>query len=108
MTIRDPHDVVQVFSGPIEIVEAHKVTLLEAGIHCTVVGTDLSAGLGTVMPSAIELWVNREDLAKADDLIHGRTKPLREPARFPHPSDSPKPAQLHNKQRTHINPDPRA
>jgi hypothetical protein len=108
MSNRDPHDVVRAFSGPIEIVEAHKVTLLEAGIHCTVVGTDLSAGFGTVMPSSIELWVNREDLAKVEDLIHGRTQPPREPAHFPHPSDSPKSAQLHHKKPTHINPDPRA
>jgi hypothetical protein len=101
---RDPHDVVKLFSGPLEIVEAHKATLDGEGIASNVVGTELSAGLGSVLPGSTELWVHSADHKRAEAIIHGAKKPHHEPAHFPHPTDSPKPGQAPAKHEPWINP----
>jgi hypothetical protein len=40
-------------------------TLNEAGIESRVVGTELTAGLGTAIQDSIELWVHKGDAEKA-------------------------------------------
>ena len=66
---RDPHDVVKVYSGPIEIVEAHQATLGEAGIESKIVGTALSASFGSALPGSTELWVHQADFDTAVDML---------------------------------------
>ena len=105
---RDPHDVVKLYSGPLEIVEAHQATLSVEGITSNVVGTELAAGLGSVLPGSTELWVHRADHARAEALLAGMEKPHREPAKFPHPTDSPKPGAGPARRETWIDPDPRS
>lgn len=63
------HDVEAVYSGPLELVEIFQGLLQEAGITARVVGTDLSAGLGSAFPSSTELWVNKPDFDRAAALI---------------------------------------
>ena len=58
-------DVVKLASGTLVEVELWQVTLRDAGIECRVVGTELSAGLGSVLPASTELWVHRGDVEKA-------------------------------------------
>ena len=103
---RDPHDVVKLYSGPLEIVEAHLATLDAEGIAGNVVGTELAAGLGSVLPGSTELWVHRADHARAEALLAGMEKPHREPAKFPHPTDSPKPGPGPARHESWINPNP--
>ena len=103
---RDPHDVVQVYSGPLELVETFQAELKHAGIASNVVGTELVASFGSALPGSTELWVHRADLAKAKSVIDGATKHKhdREPPHFPHPTDSPKPGPAPARQETWINP----
>lgn len=66
---RDEHDVVRVYSGPLVLVEVYKGVLEGAGVACRVVGTELTAGIGSALPEAVELWVQRGDLPRAQELI---------------------------------------
>jgi hypothetical protein len=44
---------------------------LEAeGIPCTVVGDYLDAGIGDVPGIEPEIWVHRDDLARAEEILH--------------------------------------
>ena len=65
------HDdaVVRAYSGPLVLVEVYQTVLAEAGIESRVVGTDLSAGIGSALPATTELWVHENDLARAQELI---------------------------------------
>lgn len=65
----DEHDVVRAYSGPLVLVEVYKAALEESGIACRVVGTELTAGIGSALPSAVELWVHRGDLPRAQEVI---------------------------------------
>ncbi|HSQ57418.1 MAG TPA: hypothetical protein VLM40_16975, partial [Gemmata sp.] len=86
----DPHDVVRVFSGTLIEVESYQQALTAAGIESRIVGTELTAGLGTAIPGSIELWVHRSDFDKSvaaiklDDEERGRQH---EPEKFPRPTD---------------------
>ena len=77
---RDPHDVVKVYSGPIEIVEAHQATLGEAGIESKIVGTALSASFGSALPGSTELWVHQADFATAEGIIRAEEQAHRKGA----------------------------
>jgi hypothetical protein len=105
---RDPHDVVKLYSGPLEIVEAHLATLDAEGIAGKVVGTELVAGLGSALPASTELWVHSADFARAEALLAGTEKAHRDPAKFPHPADSPKPGPGPARHESWTNPDPRS
>ena len=59
------HDVVRVYAGPVVTVELYQQALKEAGVEGKVVGLDLSAGIGSALPSAVELWVKSEDAERA-------------------------------------------
>jgi len=76
---RDPHDVVKLYSGPVEIVEAHQATLSVEGIESNVVGTELTASFGSVLPGSTELWVHSADHARAEAILMEIEKPHREP-----------------------------
>ena len=43
--------------------------LQEAGIRCKVVGDFLDAGLGDIPGVSPELWVHRDDLARAEEIL---------------------------------------
>jgi len=52
-------------------VQAHiwEQALQEAGIRCKVVGDFLDAGLGDIPGLSAELWVHRDDLARAEEIL---------------------------------------
>ena len=64
------------------------VALRDAGIECRVVGSHLTAGLGTAIPGSAELWVHRSDAVSAAEIISGHevTQP-----EHGHPGSDPKP-----------------
>jgi hypothetical protein len=107
----DQNDVVQVFTGGLAEVEEHREALLEAGIECQMVGGDLSGSFGSVLPSSVELWVHRRDLAKAQKLMtrevqeggvqEGGSTPR---AHFPHPTNDAKPAPPRVRKEPHVDP----
>jgi hypothetical protein len=43
--------------------------LNEAGIRCKVVGDFLDAGLGDIPGLSAEIWVHRDDLARAEEIL---------------------------------------
>ena len=51
--------------------EAHiwEQALQEAGIECRVVGDFLDAGVGDIPGLQAELWVHRNDLARAEEVL---------------------------------------
>jgi len=51
--------------------EAHiwEEALNEAGIPCRVVGDFLEAGLGGMSSMGAEVWVHRDDLARAEEVL---------------------------------------
>ncbi len=65
----DKDDVVRVYAGPLVLVETYRRVLVEAGIECRVVGTELASGLGSALPESIELWVHQSDLARATEVL---------------------------------------
>jgi hypothetical protein len=52
-------------------VQAHiwEQALQEAGIRCKVVGDFLDAGIGDIPGVSPELWVHRDDLARAEEIL---------------------------------------
>lgn len=58
--------------------------LKEAGIQCRVVGDFLDAGLGDIPGLRAEIWVHRDDLAQAKEVLRqGQEVPEAEPADEP-------------------------
>lgn len=66
------NDVVRVAAGTAAEVNLLKQRLADVGIDAQVVGADLDAGLGTAIPSSVELWVKREDAEKARAALAGQ------------------------------------
>lgn len=62
-------DVVRVASGSDVTVRVWQQALDAEGIECRVVGEDLNAGIGTAIGNSVELWVRREDAARAEAVI---------------------------------------
>lgn len=62
-------DVVMAASGTMPQVEVWKIALADEGIDGRVVGEDLTAGLGTIIPESVELWVRREDYDRATEVL---------------------------------------
>jgi len=104
----DPQELVKIFAGPLVEVELQHAALSDAGIESKVVGTELAIGLGTAFNNSTELWIHQSDVAKAEDVIRKHAKPYQEHAKFPHPTDDPKPAAPHTHKQPHVNPDPRS
>lgn len=105
----DTSDVVRVASGSMVQVELWQAALTEAGVKSRVVGTELSAGIGSVLPGSIELWVSRADLDKAEAAIryaaeHPPGEEVKPPAHERPVSDAlPDPPHV---RRPHTNPNP--
>jgi hypothetical protein len=70
MSQRDPHDVIQLVTAP-NPAQAHiwESALKNAGIDAKVVGDYLDAGLGDVSGMQAEVWVHREDEARARKVL---------------------------------------
>lgn len=58
-------DVVTVATGDALTMELCQQALAEAGIAARVVGEALASSFGSAIPGSVELWVRREDEAKA-------------------------------------------
>ena len=102
-----PDEIVKVASGSLIEVELWQTTLTEAGIESRVVGTELTAGLGSALPGSIELWVHQGDVERATAAIryamehakdqsreeHGHPTSERVPPNpnVPHPRSNPNP-----------------
>jgi hypothetical protein len=63
-------DIVRLATAPNPI-QAHiwEQALNEAGIRCKVVGDFLSVGLGDIPGLSAELWVHRDDVARAEAVL---------------------------------------
>lgn len=105
---RDPNDVVRVYSGPLPEVEAYQQVLRESGIDSKVVGTNLSAGMGSVLQDTIELWIHNGDLEKAIAAIkfHESEKNVPDHKRFAHPVNADKPHTTPHRKEPHVKQDP--
>jgi Putative prokaryotic signal transducing protein len=70
MSDRDPNDVVRLATAP-NPVQAHiwQDALEAEGIQSRVVGDYLDAGLGDIPGMRAELWVHRQDLAAAEEIL---------------------------------------
>jgi hypothetical protein len=70
------HDVVKLATAA-NPVQAHvwQQALQEEGISCKVVGDFLDAGLGDLPGISAEIWVHRNDLARAQEIIQAGEEP---------------------------------
>jgi hypothetical protein len=68
---RDEHDEVVRLTTAANPAQAHiwQQALREEGIKCQVVGDYLDAGLGDIPGLRAELWVHRDDVGRAQDLL---------------------------------------
>ena len=110
---RDPQELVKIFAGPLVEVELRHAALSDAGIESKVVGTELAIGFGAALTNTVELWIHVGDVPEAEDVLlkHAKpqhAKPHHDHEKFPHPTDSPKPAPPHTHKEPHVNPDPRS
>jgi len=93
----DPNDLVRVGAGTLIQVQLWHDRLSVAGIESRVVGDNLTAGLGTIIPGSVELWVHRAHAVAAGAAISGEARHHRsEPESHPvaphgHPESDPKP-----------------
>ena len=73
MLAEDPRDVVRVATAP-NPAQAHiwQQALEEEGIRSQVVGDYLEAGIGNITGLTAELWVHRDDLARAEEILRKR------------------------------------
>ena len=87
-------DVVKAATGTLVEMNELAGRMHEAGIHCRVVGDDLTAGLGTMIPGSVELWVMTHDAERAARIVAELATPHESgepPSRFPHPESDPDP-----------------
>ncbi|MFO0825488.1 MAG: hypothetical protein U0792_20605 [Gemmataceae bacterium] len=105
---RDPNDVVRVYSGPLSEVEMYQQVLREAGIESKVVGTDLSAGMGSVLSNPIELWIHSGDMDKAIAAVkqHEADKNVPEHKQWKHPTNAGHPHTMPHRKEPHVKQDP--
>jgi hypothetical protein len=75
MNTRDPNDVIRLMEAP-NPAQAHiwEQALRNEGIDCKVVGDFLDAGLGDITGVLPEIWVHRDDLARAQAVLEHRFK----------------------------------
>ena len=72
MADRNPHDVVKLITAQ-NPTQAHiwQQALAEAGIRAKVVGDFLGAGFGDIPGAKPEVWVHRDDVARAEEALRG-------------------------------------
>lgn len=93
----DPNDLVRVRVGSLTEVQLWHDRLRDAGLVSQLVGDNLTAGLGPVLPGSIELWVHRADAVAAEAAIacdgeYNRREPESHPIPpHGHPKSGPKP-----------------
>jgi hypothetical protein len=68
--VRDPNDVVRLVRAP-NPAQAHiwKQALRDQGIQAKVVGDYLGAGLGNLPQMQAEVWVHRDDVSQAEEVL---------------------------------------
>jgi hypothetical protein len=62
-------DVVRLTTGHPAELRLLGQTITDAGIHCRLVGGDLDATLGGMIGAVAELWVHRNDLERAEEVM---------------------------------------
>jgi hypothetical protein len=69
-SVEHPEEVVRLATAA-NPVEAHiwEEALLEEGIECKVVGDYLDSGIGDLPAIGPEVWVHRDDLARAKEIL---------------------------------------
>ena len=70
MSKANPDDVVRLTTAP-NPAQAHiwEQALKEEGISCRVVGDYLDAGIGDIPGMSAEIWVHRDDVARAQRIL---------------------------------------
>jgi hypothetical protein len=70
MTNKHPDDLVRLVTAP-NPADAHiwQQALEEQGIRSHVVGDYLGAGIGDIPGMTAEIWVHRDDLARAEEVL---------------------------------------
>ena len=70
MALDRSHDVVRLATASTPV-QAHvwQQALQDEGISCKVVGDFLDAGIGNLPGISAEIWVHRDDLARAQEII---------------------------------------
>lgn len=70
MADEHPDDIVRLVTAPNPF-QAHawEQALREAGIRCKVVGDYLDAGIGDISGVLPELWVQRDDVPRAEEVL---------------------------------------
>jgi hypothetical protein len=78
---RDPHDVVRLATAT-NPAKAHiwQQALKEEGINAEVVGDYLAASFGAMPGTRPEIWVHRDDLARAEEVLRRSQEVAGEPA----------------------------
>lgn len=76
MAAHNPDEIVRLRSRAQNPFEAHvwEQALKEAGISCKVDGDYLDAGIGNVPGMQGEIWVHRDDLAAAEEILSRHQK----------------------------------
>jgi hypothetical protein len=70
MTSEHPDDIVRL-ARAVNPAEAHiwQQALEEEGIRCKVVGDYLNAAIGDIPGAQAEIWVHRDDLTRAEEIL---------------------------------------
>jgi hypothetical protein len=70
MSTEHPDDIVRL-ARAVNPLEAHiwQQALEEEGIHCKVVGDYLDAAIGDIPGAQAEVWVHRDDVARAEEVL---------------------------------------
>jgi len=87
MSAKNADDIVRL-ARAVNPLEAHiwEQALKEAGIRCKVVGDFLDAGVGDIPGVSAEVWVHRDDLARAEEVLRqGQEVSGAEPVDEPEP-----------------------
>ena len=70
MSLDPSDDIVRLATAP-NPAQAHiwEQALRQAGVRCKVVGDYLDAGIGDIPGVRAEIWVHRDDVARAEDVL---------------------------------------
>ena len=97
--------VIRVSTGSLIEMNIQSEVLKNAGITSRIVGDDLTAGLGSVRPGTVELWVLNADAKRAEAVLEADRQHVEEkdPQKFQKPVSDAKPGhQGHGPRERHI------